>query len=337
MRRSVTVSVPATSANMGSGYDCIGMAVDIWNELTLTRADAFLITVEGEGADDIPRDESNYVVQGCRAAFAAAGLGEPPPLHYHCLQRIPHARGLGSSSAAIVAGILAGLALNGTKLNTTGEEALLQLATEIEGHPDNVAPAIYGGIQLGIYSSQQKRWMTSRVNVPHGLIFIIFIPAFTGKTSELRKCVPKEVKLEDAVFNMGRLAWLINSLLTNNTDEMREGLEDRIHQPQRAEAVYNHLYPLMDAAYAAGATGAYLSGAGPTVMAIATGGKGDFFTQLDADERKDAAIAEAMTRVAAEHGVEGKVYVTHPTGTGGVVIRADPPYSSPAMTYNGET
>ena len=330
------MSVPATSANLGSGYDCIGMAVDIWNELTLERSDKFEITAVGEGADELPMDETNLVVRGCKAAFDIAGL-EMPPLKFTCTQRIPHARGLGSSSAAIVAGILAGLAINGHKLDIQGAEGMLQLATEIEGHPDNVAPAIYGGIQLGIYSSQEERWMTGRVPVPHGLIFIIFIPAFTGKTDELRRVVPKEVPMKDAVFNMGRLAWLVNCMVTENTDDLREGLEDRLHQPQRAEAVYKHLYPLMDAAYNAGAVGCYLSGAGPSVMALATGGKGDFFTQQDENERCDAQIAEAMTRTAAEYGIEGRVYITHPTQTGGVVIHADPPYSNAATTYNGET
>jgi len=132
-RNSVTVSVPATSANMGSGYDCIGMAVDIWNDLTLTRADEFLITCEGDGVDHMPRDGTNLVVKGVESAFRAAGITEIPPLHYHLTQRIPFARGLGSSSAAIVAGLLAGLALCGHKLDIQGKEELLQLATEIEG------------------------------------------------------------------------------------------------------------------------------------------------------------------------------------------------------------
>jgi len=333
---SVTVSVPATSANLGSGYDCIGMAVDIWNDLTLTRADKFLITVEGDSADLMPTDESNLVVDGVKAAFKAAGIDEVPPLHYHLTQRIPFARGLGSSSAAIVAGLLAGLTLVGHKLDIRGKEELLQLATEIEGHPDNVAPAIYGGIQLGLFSERQQRWMSTRVPVPHGLIFVMFIPPAGRKsnTKELRKCVPTEVPMEDAVFNMGRLAWLVTSLLTNDTSQdMREGFEDRLHQHQRGNAVYDHLYPMIDAAYDAGAGGVYLSGAGPSVMAICSGGHGDFFNQKDESQRKDHAVAEALMQTAERLGYEGEVYVAHPTNNGGVVVATDPPLSTELLKF----
>jgi homoserine kinase len=337
-RRSVTVLVPATSANLGSGFDCLGMALDMWNELTLERADKFSITAEGEGADDVPLDESNLVVVGVKAAFKALDL-DLPILKYSLRLRIPHGRGLGSSSAAIVAGLLAGLALTGRSMEGSSEasnEELLQLATAIEGHPDNVAPAIYGGVQLGIFSSFEGRWMTQRVPIPHGLIFVMFIPKSVGKTEELRKVVPKTVKLQDAIHNMGRIAWLINALLTGKTNYLREGFEDRLHQRQRGDAVYHHLYPLIDAAYEAGAVGAYLSGAGPSVMAVCTGGSGDFFTQRNSG-RKDSQVAEAMTKVAQDMKCDGKVFITHPSQCGGVVVAADPPYSNDIIMYNGET
>lgn len=334
-RRSVTVQVPATSANLGSGYDCLGVALDMWNELTVTRSDAFVITVEGEGADEIPRDDTNLVVIGLHAAFKAAGK-EVPPLRYHLTQRIPFGRGLGSSSAAIVAGLLAGLAIAGHKLPVHGKESLLQLATDIEGHPDNVAPAIYGHLQVGLYDDIERRWATERVSLPHGLVFVMFIPNFVGKTSELRKVVPTEVPLTDAVFNMGRLAWLVLALTTGKVENIRVGMQDRLHQRQRGEHVYSHLYPLIDASYEAGAAGSYLSGAGPVVMAITSGGAGDFFTQSH-NQRTDQKVAKAMSATAERLGIEGKVYVTHATNVGGVIVKADPPFSSPLVTYNGET
>jgi len=138
-RSSVTVRVPASSANCGPGYDCIGLAVDLWTEVTVTRADEFGITAEGEGAEDMPRDGTNLLVTGVRAAYDTAGK-TMPPLSYHVVSRIPYARGLGSSSAAIVAGIIAGLVLAGHRLPVWGSESLLQIAATIEGHPDNVAP-----------------------------------------------------------------------------------------------------------------------------------------------------------------------------------------------------
>jgi homoserine kinase len=334
-RRSVTVQVPGTSANLGCGFDCIGMAVDMWNELTVERADKFCITVEGEGADDIPLDSSNLVCVGLEAAFKAAGK-PVPPLHYHLKQRIPHGRGLGSSSAAIVSGILAGLVIAGHKLDVHGREEMLQLATEIEGHPDNVAPCMYGGCQIGVYDETQKRWSTERVSLPHGLVFVMFIPAFVGKTSELRKVVPRTVSIHDAVFNMGRIAWLVLALTTGKIENLRLAVEDRLHQPQRGAAVYRHLFPLMEAAYRGGAAAAYLSGAGPVVMALTTGGSGDFFTQNLA-QRTDQRVAREMQETADRLKVPGKVYVTHPTQVGGVVVKADPPFSTSNLVFNGET
>ena len=138
-RKSVTVRVPASSANCGPGYDCIGLAVDLWTEVTVTRDDEFSITAEGEGAEDMPKDETNLLVTGVKAAYDTAGK-TMPPLSYHVVSRIPYARGLGSSSAAIVAGIIAGLVLAGHRLPVWGSESLLQIAATIEGHPDNVAP-----------------------------------------------------------------------------------------------------------------------------------------------------------------------------------------------------
>eukprot|EP00924_Labyrinthula_sp_SR-Ha-C_P003173 augustus_masked-scaffold_15-processed-gene-1.39-mRNA-1 protein AED:0.33 eAED:0.33 QI:0/-1/0/1/-1/1/1/0/400 len=336
-RKKVVVQVPATSANLGSGYDCVGMALDLWNELSLERSETFKITAEGEGASELPLDKTNYVVKGVEAAFKAAG--KPiPPLHYHLKQKIPHGRGLGSSSAAIVAGIIAGLAITGHRLQVQGKEGLLQLATEIEGHPDNVAPAMYGGVQIGLYNEDERRWATERLPIPHGLKFVMFIPTFVGKTSELREVVPKTVPLKDAVYNMSRLAWFINALNTGKVENIKEGVKDRLHQPYRGKAVYKHLEPLMKAAYEAGAVGSYLSGAGPVVMAMTTGGSGDYFTQLQSEGIDvDLKVAEAMTQTARKIGVDGRVYITHPSNTGGVVTFADPPYSNPLVTFNGET
>ena len=138
-RQSVTVRVPASSANCGPGYDCIGLAVDLWTEVTVSRADKFEITAEGEGAAEMPKDPSNLLVTGVKAAYETAKK-PMPPLKYHVVSRIPYARGLGSSSAAIVAGIIAGLVLAGHRLPVWGSESLLQIAATIEGHPDNVAP-----------------------------------------------------------------------------------------------------------------------------------------------------------------------------------------------------
>lgn len=166
-RESVTVRVPASTANMGPGYDCLGMSLDIWNELIVCRATSFSMEIEGEGADFLPKDERNLVVTGIKKAFEAAGK-PVPALKYVLKNSIPFARGLGSSSAAIVSGILAGLSLTGHELAVERQEELLQLAAGIEGHPDNVAPCMYGGMQLGWYS-KDGRWSSEAVHVPRGM------------------------------------------------------------------------------------------------------------------------------------------------------------------------
>jgi len=328
-RDSVTVKVPASSANMGPGYDTIGIAVDLWSDITVTRAEKFEITAEGLGADEMPKDETNYMVTGVVAAFEAAN--KPVPiLKYHVVSRIPYARGLGSSSAAIVAGIIAGLVLAGHRLPCWGSEALLQIAAGIEGHPDNVAPVIYGGIQIGIHNG--TRWVTERAPTPPGLQLVTFIPDFIGKTSDARNVLEPMVSRQDAAHNIGRVAFLVLALCQGNLDNLSSGAEDRMHQPQRAKHLYPYLYPMIEAAESAGACCAYLSGAGPTVMALTSGASGDIFTQRE-KERTDSAVARAMIQVAEANGIKGKLLVTQAAYEGARVTKVIPPFSSDNITY----
>jgi len=323
-RNSVTVKVPATSANMGPGYDCLGMAVDLWTEVTVERADKFEIIAEGEGAEEMPKDETNLMVTGAKAAFDAANKPYPV-LKYTVVSRIPYARGLGSSSAAIVAGIIAGLVLAGHKLPCWGSEALLQIAAGIEGHPDNVAPVIYGGIQLGIHNG--TRWTTERIPSPSGMQLVLFIPDFVGKTSDARGVLKPEISREEAAFNIGRIGFLVHALCVGNLDNLKFGVEDKMHQPQRGNAIYKYLYPMIEAAEKAGANCAYLSGAGPTVMALTSGASGDIFTQRE-KERTDRGVAHAMLRVAEDFGIKGRLVVTQMSHEGAHIVKVDPPFSS---------
>lgn len=328
-RQSVTVRVPASSANCGPGYDCIGLAVDLWTEVTVSRSDKFEITAEGEGAADMPKDDSNLLVTGVKAAYETAD--KPlPPLHYHVVSRIPYARGLGSSSAAIVAGIIAGLVLAGHRLPVWGSESLLQIAATIEGHPDNVAPVIYGGFQIGIHNG--ARWVTERVPCPPGTQLVLFIPDFIGQTSAARSVLKDTISRTDAAFNIGRVAFLVHALAMGNLDNLKWGVQDRMHQPQRADVLYTHLYPMIKAAEEAGACCAYLSGAGPTVMALTSGASGDIFTQRE-KERTDYSVAKAMRQVAQSFGVKGKIVVTQVSQEGARVVKVDPPFSSEYITF----
>lgn len=271
-------------------------------------------------------------------------------------------------------GLIAGLVLAGHQLPCWGSEELLQLAASIEGactslnthesinlchampmpmpvrhlgsngptnqrnrertgHPDNVAPAIYGGIQLGIHTGE--RWTTERVNTPPGIQLVLFIPDFIGKTSDARAVLEAKVDRKDAVFNIGRVAWLVNALSTSNLDNLHLGVEDALHQPQRGKAVYKHLYPLIEAANEAGANGCFLSGAGPTVMAMTSGASGDIFAQR-LSERVDWAVAQAMVRTAEAVGVKGQVYITAPAEFGAQVVSAEPAFSSKVVKFKGD-
>jgi len=314
-RRRVTVRVPATTANMGPGFDCAGMALDVWNELTVERASSFSIEIEGEGAQMLPRDKSNLVVKGVEAAYKYAEQ-EVPTLRYLTLNRIPFAKGMGSSSAAIVSGILAGLALAGFNLQVKNEEELLQIATNIEGHPDNVAPCIYGGFQLGIHNG--KRWWTDRVTMPHGIMCVVFCPDHATETSEARQVLKEQIALQDAIFNCGRVAVLVAAFATGNMEWLRYGTEDALHQEQRAP-IHPHLKPLIRAALDAGAHGACLSGAGPAVIAFTSGRCGDVIAQ-NASEREEFNVAEAFLSAADAIGCPGHVLITKPVEHGGYIV-----------------
>jgi len=329
----VKIRVPATTANMGPGFDTLGMALDIWNNLTVERSDRFEMVVKGEGEGKIPLDETNLICVALKAAFESAGK-EVPPLKYTCENAIPFARGMGSSSAGIVSGALAGLTLSGHQLAVQGQEEFLQIAAELEGHADNVAPAIYGGCQLGCWSdafadddaSGKGRWFSSRVNISHGLQCILFIPDFIAETKTVRKLLPEMYPKHEVVFNIQRMGVLINALSTGNLEELRIGTEDAMHQPYRAPA-FKHMYPLIEAAKKAGAHGTYLSGAGPTILAITSGGAGDVFTQRDY-ERSELGVALAMEEEADKLGINGRFFITQPTQQGAYILNADPPFSS---------
>lgn len=161
---------------------------------------------------------------------------------------------------------------------------------------------------------------------------VMFIPDFIGKTSDARAVLQKAISREDAAFNISRTAYLILALCTGNLDNLKWGVQDRLHQPQRGGKLYKYLFPMIEAAENAGAHCAYLSGAGPTVMAITSGASGDIFAQR-MKERSDVDVAKAMLRAAEECGIHGKLVVTRMSNEGAQVIKVDPPFSSGIITY----
>ena len=329
LRTRCTVRVPATSANLGSGFDCLGIALQLFNDLTVTVAPRFGMTAVGEGADSLPLDATNLVARGARLAFLAAGYTQAPgeegwaglpPVHFHLVNRIPIAAGLGSSSAAIVAGLLAGLTLTGTSMSVEHEERLLQLAATVEGHVDNLAPCIYGGCQIGVHTGE--RYYTSSVPLPTGLQCILFIPHQRQSTEGARAVLPPTVSRAEAVFNIGRAALFVNALASGQLSDLALATEDALHQPARA-GLMPAMLPVIAAARGAGALGACLSGAGSAILALTAGRKGDPHSQSP-HERRDVAVARAMVAGAASVGMAGRVLITQPCmGLGAHVLELD--------------
>lgn len=281
----IRVRVPATSANLGAGFDCYGLALGMFNEVEISPADETSLSIDGEGAGDLPHNEGNLVLRSLIYYFDA--IGRPmPTLRINTVNLIPVARGLGGSSAAIVSGLWAGNALAGDLLSA---DDLLDMALAIEGHPDNVAPAILGGIVVGVMNG--KRLVTDSLPLPPGLRTVVFIPNFRMSTEEARAILPKEVKRADVIFNLSRTALFAAAMVSGKLYLLREAMRDRLHQPYRT-AMFPAMLEIINAAVDAGALGACLSGAGSSILALVA--------------ENDTAVAEAMTAEATRHGVEGR-------------------------------
>lgn len=264
--RSVAVRVPATSANLGPGFDTLGLALSVYDELTVTALEAgrLEIEVEGAGADAVPRDATHLVVRSIAYAFDAMGQGLPG-LRLEGRNVIPHGRGLGSSGAAVVSGLLAAKGLLEGIVDIDAD-TLLRLATELEGHPDNVAPALFGGLTIAWVDAsgpQHKKLLVHR-----GVSPIVFVPEFTMSTSVARSLQPLHVSREDAVFNVSRSALLI-AALTQSPELLMAATEDKLHQSYRAAAM-PETDKLVQALRTAGFA-AVVSGAGPSVLVLADG------------------------------------------------------------------
>jgi homoserine kinase len=261
----VRVSVPATSANLGPGFDSLGLALSLRDELTAQVVpEGLAIEVSGAGADDVPRDESHLVVRSMRAAFALMNA-QPPGLRLECHNVIPHSRGLGSSSAAIVAGVTLarGLVAGGQLL--ASDEALFDLAADIEGHPDNVAPAFYGGFVIS--GREDDRWYAVRAGVDPRIHAVAFVPPTGVATTIARGLLPATVPHADAAANSGRAALLV-AALTGQPEHLLAATRDWLHQEQREPAMPETL-ALVRRLRADGIP-AVVSGAGPTVLAFGT-------------------------------------------------------------------
>jgi homoserine kinase len=261
----VRVRVPATSANLGPGFDALGLALSLYDDVVVRVADdGLFVDVAGEGADSVPRTRRHLVVRALHAGFDALG-GQPRGLEVVCANRIPHGRGLGSSAAAIVAGLTAARALVLGGADTLDDGALLALAAELEGHPDNVAACLLGGLTLA-WTPADGPARAVRLPVSPALRPVVFVPATSASTAKARKLLPETVPHADAARNAARSALLVHALAAD-PELLLAATEDRLHQPYRA-ASQTRTAGLVEALRAAGVP-AVVSGAGPSVLAFA--------------------------------------------------------------------
>ena len=272
---SIVVRAPATSANLGAGFDCLGMALDLWSDVTATP---------GRLADD---DESNLILRAAGAVYDLVGAPYPG-FEIHCTNRIIFNRGLGSSAAAIACGVLFANQRLGRPLSIA---ELLDLAASLEGHPDNVAPCLLGGVRVAL-RTDSGHVLQTRVPLAIDLSAVCFVPDMHVPTAHARGILPSQVSLADAVFNVGRSSLMVAALTSGDASLLAEATRDRLHQPFRLP-----LFPdgatLLEAAMQAGAAGAFISGAGPTVMALC------------ASPAQAESVSAAFESVAARVGVAG--------------------------------
>lgn len=299
---TVTVRVPATSANLGPGFDTLGLALPIWNTLRARWGGPPAVAIHGEGSERLPTGEDNLIYASAQHLLMHYA-GEPAPLRLESWQSIPLARGLGSSSSAIVAGLFAANALLGFPADLP---TLLRMATEIEGHPDNVAPALAGGMTVAVRDGEQV--YAAPVPVPAQFQCVLLVPDFQVPTNEARALLAEEVSREDAVFNAARAALMVAAFATEHPEYLRVATQDRLHQDAR-RAVFPAMKYIFRNALSAGAWGVCLSGAGPAVLAFTT-----------KDEHRAQTIGYEMADAADKAGVSASFRILEPAQTGAQVL-----------------
>jgi homoserine kinase len=282
---NITVKVPATSANLGPGFDALGLALDLWNESTFEPADDFTVYVEGEGKGRVSQGRNNLIIRAAQRLAEHAGI-ELSPFVVRCTNHIPIGSGLGSSAAATLTGLLAANALTGSTLS---QEDILVLATEIEGHPDNIAPALLGGL---IVSTQGEGKVIARKLPIAPLSITVVVPDFRFPTRRARKALPHQVKMKDAVHNISRAVLVAEAFRTGDLSLLREAMSDALHQPYRLPLIPG-ARAAMRAVQAEGAAVA-LSGAGPSLIAFSS--------------QAEAGLGEAMKRAFKNAGLHARIF-----------------------------
>ena len=289
----IFVKVPATSANVGAGFDSLGLAVSMYNTVTFEESDR--LEISSCDGTIVPTGQSNLVYRSVKAVFDQ--LDEKlPGLKITQTNAIPMARGLGSSSACIVAGILGANAMLGNRLT---HRQMLTMATAIEGHPDNVAPAMLGGFVTSAYDEGQV--YSVKKNISEDLAFAAFIPNFKLLTEKARAALPAQVSHKDAVYNLSRAALATAAFCDGEYELLRVATKDKLHQQYRLPLIPGG-EEIFELAHELGAYAVYISGAGPTIMAVVHRDNEDFFAQAEeAMTQDDKMIAFSLRRLLADN------------------------------------
>lgn len=267
----IHIQIPATSANMGPGFDSIGVAVQLYNHIWVEEQTTGLtIEVKRKQEIEVPTDETNLIYQTMKFFYEQKGL-PMPGIHLIQEDYIPMVRGLGSSAACIVGGLLAANELAGRPCD---RDELAQMAAMLEGHPDNSNPALFGGMVVGAQNEKEMKYV--RLELPEDLIFAIMVPDFPVSTADSRGVLPDSYTRKDVVFNASRAALLVASVMTGNYENFDMAMQDKVHQPYRAKLI-DGMEEIFRHAKDSGAVASYLSGAGSTLMAMVTEEKAERF------------------------------------------------------------
>jgi homoserine kinase len=294
----LTIKIPATSANMGSGFDSLGIALDIWNYVRISDGPSEII-FKNDSRNNLPNDKTNLISTSFDFLFHNLKI-TPPNVTIECENNIPVSRGLGSSSAALIGGLMAAnLYLN----SPYTQKDILNMAAELEGHPDNVAPAIYGGMQIGVYDSANL--ITAAVTIPKSINIVLFIPKTEMSTDNARAVLSDNVSRKDAVFNIGRAALLVQAFSSGDLSNLKYATQDMLHQPTR-QKLFHPMRNIIQGALNAGALGAALSGSGSTIIA---------FT-----ESREYTIGYEMADAAMKSGLDGDILVTSIAESGAQLV-----------------
>ena len=299
----IIIKVPATSANLGPGFDALGLALNIWNVTEIAEAGSFSLQIEGEGSKRLAHNNKNLIYRSVEKVYETVNR-EIPALYIRCVNQIPLASGLGSSAAAILTGILGANALLGSVLT---KEEILSLATEIEGHPDNIAPALCGGL---VVSTMEDGKVIARQLPIMPIHITVVLPEFNFTTKQARAVLPKQVLLKDAIHNISRAVLVTEAFRTGDLVLLGQAMSDTLHQPYRLPLIPGAL-AAMKAGKEAGASAVALSGAGPSLIAFSA--------------EHDARIGLAIKQGFESAGLSAQVFELGVSQEGAQVVNEELP------------